>query len=171
MIWMIRCYRWKPQFEYKEDKATTQILNLNTKTIENKHFILYLKRFLQPLSVCFCNATNLNTSISVWTYSCPKFQCLYIFKNLCVDCFRYKLLSVWSYIFLLNGPDKKPKQNDVHSNKKPKMFAGEPPKLFWRVVTGTLRWLAGSHYLLYFLAFDWLRPAGLFSWIGQFAYL
>ena len=26
-------------FEYKEDKATMQILNLNTKSIESKHFI------------------------------------------------------------------------------------------------------------------------------------
>ena len=65
-------------------------------------------------------------------YSCPKFQCLYILKNLCVDCFRYKL-SVWSYIFRLNGPDKKPKQNsskkknDVHSNKTPRVFAEEQP--------------------------------------------
>ena len=32
-------------FEYKEDKAKTWILNLNTKTLENKHFIHYLKRF------------------------------------------------------------------------------------------------------------------------------
>ena len=32
------------------------------------------------------------------------------FKNLWVDCFRYKLSSVWSYIFLLSGLDKKPKE-------------------------------------------------------------
>ena len=31
----------------------------------------------------------------------------------------------------------------------------------WRFVTGTLRWLASLHCLLYFLAFDWLRPAFL----------
>ena len=37
----------------------------------------------------------------MFSYSCPKFQCLYIFKNLYVDCLRYKLSS----------PDKKPKQN------------------------------------------------------------
>ena len=40
-------------FEYKEDKLTMQLLNLNTKTIENKHFIHHLKRFSQTLSVCF----------------------------------------------------------------------------------------------------------------------
>ena len=33
---------------------------------------------------------------------------------------------------------------------------------FWRVVTGTLHWLASLHCLLYFLAFDWRRPAVLF---------
>ena len=55
------------------------------------------------------------------------------FKNLYVDCFQYKLSSVLSYMFLLNGPDKKPKQNsskkknDIHSNKKPRVFADEPP--------------------------------------------
>ena len=43
-------------FEYKEDKATTQILNVNTQTIENKLFIHYLKRFPQTLSIFFCNA-------------------------------------------------------------------------------------------------------------------
>ena len=43
-------------FEDKEDKATTQILNLNTETIENKHFIRYLKRFPQTLSFCFRDA-------------------------------------------------------------------------------------------------------------------
>ena len=99
-------------FEYKEDKATTQILNLNTKTIENKHFIHYLQRFPQTLYLCFCfcNA-NISMQVSVFSFSCPKFQCLYIFKNLRVDCFRCKLSSVWPHIFLLNGPDKKPKQN------------------------------------------------------------
>ena len=35
-------------------------------------------------------------------------------RNLCVDCFQYKLSSVWSYVFLLNGLEKKPEQN---SNK------------------------------------------------------
>ena len=45
-----------------------------------------------------------------------------------VDSFHEnKLLSVWSYIFLSNGPEKKPKQNNIHSNKKPKNFAEEPP--------------------------------------------
>ena len=37
----------------------------------------------------------------MFSYSCPKFQFLYIFKNLYVDCLQYKLSS----------PDKKPKQN------------------------------------------------------------
>ena len=37
----------------------------------------------------------------MFSYSCPKFQFLYIFKNLYVDCLQYKLSS----------PEKKPKQN------------------------------------------------------------
>ena len=45
-----------------------------------------------------------------------------------VDSFHEcQLSSVWSYIFLSNGPEKKPKQNSIHSNKKPKNFAEEPP--------------------------------------------
>ena len=45
-----------------------------------------------------------------------------------VDSFHEcKLSSVWSYIFLSTGPEKKPKQNNIHSNKKPKNFAEEPP--------------------------------------------
>ena len=51
--------------------------------------------------------------ILVQRSQCP----VYIFKNLCVDCFRYKLSSVWSYIFFLNGPDKKPKQNSSKTKR------------------------------------------------------
>ena len=108
----------------------------------------------------------------MFSYSCPKFLCLYIFKNLCIDCFQFKLSSVWSYIFLLNGPDKKPKQNSSktkrHSQqqqqqaKSVRRTAVSQRNFFWRVVTGTLRWLASLHCLLYFLAFDWLRPGVLF---------
>ena len=35
-----------------------QILHLNTKTIESKHFNRILKRFLQTLSVCFVMPTS-----------------------------------------------------------------------------------------------------------------
>ena len=46
------------------------------------------------------------TQVSVFSYSCPKFQCLYIFKNLCVDCFRY-----WTFISLvIHFPFKWPRQ-------------------------------------------------------------
>ena len=38
----------------------------------------------------------------------------------------------------------------------------QPRKFFWPVITGNLHWLARFHCLLYFLAFDWLRPAVLF---------
>ena len=124
---MIRCYLWKPQFRVQRrqsNKATKQILNLNTKTIESKHFIRYLKRF--PLTLSFC---------IVMPTSKLNYQCFLIlvqsfractFSRI-VDCFQCKLWSVWSYIFLLNGPDKEPKQNNIHSNKKPGVFANEPP--------------------------------------------
>ena len=104
----------------------------------------------------------------MFSYSCPKFQCLYIFKNLCVDCFLYKLSSVWSYIFLLDGPDKKPKQNSSktkwHSQQQEAKSVCQwttvsQQNFFGHVVTGTLLWLASLHCPLYFLAFHWLRPA------------
>ena len=122
----------------------------------------------------FCNANlDLNTSISVFLFLFKlKIQCLYIFKDPCIDCFQYKISSVWSYIFfLLNGAQARSqnktaaKQNDIHGNKKPRVFTDEPPsanKTFFGVVIATLRWLASLHCLLYFLAFDWLRPAVLF---------
>ena len=106
----------------------------------------------------------------MFSYSCPKFQCLYIFKNLCVDCFWYELSSVWWYIFLLNGPDKKPKQNSSKTKRHSQQQEAKSVRrrtavgqrnFFWRLVTGTLHWLASLHCLLYFLAFDWLRPAVL----------
>ena len=118
-----------------------------------------------------CPFVFFQTQVSVFSYSCPKFQCLYIFKNLCIDCFRYKLSSVWSYIFLLNGPDKKLKQNSSktkrHSQQQEaksvrRRTAVSQGNFFGRVVTGTWRWLARLHCLLYFLTFDWLRPAVLF---------
>ena len=97
------------------------------------------------------------------------------------DCFQCKLSSVWSYIFLLNGPDKDPKQNSSNSSKTKLRSQQQEAKSvrwqtivsqrnsFWRFDTGTLRWLARLHCLLYFLTFDWLRPAALFIQIGQFA--
>ena len=84
----------------------------------------------------FCNANlDLNTSISVFLFLFKlKIQCLYIFKDPCIDCFQYKISSVWSYIFfLLNGAQARSqnktatKQSDIHSNKKPTEFADKPP--------------------------------------------
>ena len=81
------------------------------------------------------------------------------------------LALVWSYISLLNGPDKKPKQNSSKTKRHSQQQEAKTVRrrtavsqryLFWRVVTGTLRWLASLHCLLYFLAFDQLRPAVLF---------
>ena len=63
----------------------------------------------------------------------------------------------------------KQQQNKRHSQQQQQQaksvrrrIAISQRNFFWRVVTGTLRWLARLHYLLYFLAFDWLRSAVLF---------
>ena len=63
----------------------------------------------------------------------------------------------------------KRQQNERHSQQQQQQAksvrrrtAISQRNFFWRVVTGTLRWLARLHYLLYFLAFDWLRSAVLF---------
>ena len=87
------------------------------KTIENKHFIHYLKRFPQTSFVCFCNA-NIYTQVSVFSYSCPKVSVLVHFQESLRWLFPIQTVSsVWSYIFLLNGPDKKPKQNSSKTKR------------------------------------------------------
>ena len=104
-------------FEYKEDKATTQILNLNTKTIEINISFITSNDFRRLSPFVFVMPTPKHKYqcllILVQRSQCP----VYIFKNLCVDCFRYKLSSVWSYIFFLNSPDKRPKQNSSKTKR------------------------------------------------------
>ena len=170
MIWMIWCYRWKPQFWVQRRQSNNANTSLNTKTIESKHFNRILKRFLQTLSVCFVMPTSKRKYqcflILVQSFSACTFSRIYA---LIVS--DTELSSVWSYIFLLNGPDKKPKQNSSKTKRYSQQQDAKSVRrrtavsqgiFFWRVVTGTLRWLARLHCLLYFLAFDWLRPAVLF---------
>ena len=146
-----------------------QILHLNTQTIEKKHFIHILKQFLQTLSVCFVMLTSKRKYqcflILVQSFSACTFSRIYA---LIVS--DTELSSVWSYIFLLNGPDKKPKQNSSKTKRHSQQQEAKSVRrrtavgqrnFFWRLVTGTLHWLASLHCLLYFLAFDWLRPAVL----------
>ena len=91
----------------KTKQQRRQILNLNTKTIENKHFIHYLKRFPQTLSVCFCKFQHLNTSISVFLFL-SKVSVLVHFQ----ESMRW-LFLVQTFISLVihfpfkYGPDKK----------------------------------------------------------------
>ena len=79
----------------------------------------------------------------------------------------------WSYIFLFNWPRQEANTKQLSSKTKGHSQQQEAKSFrrrnavseldsFWRVVTGTLRWLAIVHCLLYFLAFDWLRQTGLF---------
>ena len=96
-------------FEYKEDKVTMQMLNLNTKTIE--------------VNISFITSND--------------------FRRLCPE------------------NSSKPKQHSRQQEAKTirRRTAVSQGDFFWRVVTGTLRWLTSLHCLLYFLTFDWLRPA------------
>ena len=165
-------------FEYKEDIATTQILNLNTKTSENEHFIHYLERFPQTLSVCFWMPTSKHKYqcflILVQSFSACTFSRIYASTVSNTNFYEFGHIF-FSFKWPKQEAKTKPQQNKTTQNKKPRGFPDEPSvsqrNSFWHVVTGTLRWLPRLHCLLYFLAFDWLRPAVLFSLIGQFAYL
>ena len=164
-------------FVYKEDKATMQILNLNVKTIENKHFIQHLKQFLQTLFVCFVLMPTSKRNYQCFLILVQSFSAC-SFSRI-IDCLQYKLSSVWSYIFLLNGPDKKPKQNS--SKTKRHSQQQEPKSVGQR--TAVSQWnFFGS--LLQGLFTDWLvciacfifwhligsDQLSYFSWIGQFAF-
>lgn len=73
------------------------MLNLNTKIIENKHFIRHFKRFLQTLSVTrHLNTKHLNTItiVAVLAHFLGPLAWMQ-------DCFQYKLSPVWSYIFIV----------------------------------------------------------------------
>ena len=75
-------------FEYKEDKITMQILNLNKKTIENKHFIHHSKGF-RRLCPFVLKCQHLNTIISVFLFlsNVSVFvDSLYIFQNRSREC-------------------------------------------------------------------------------------
>ena len=91
-------------FEYKDDKATTRILNLYTKTNENKHFIHYLKRFPQTLSVFFIMPTSKD-----------KYQCFLILVQ-SFSAFTFQesipwLFPIQTFIsFVIHVPFKWPRQ-------------------------------------------------------------
>ena len=116
-----------------------KLLKMNISFITLKDF-----RRLCPL-ICFvmptskrnyqCGFLILVQSFSTCTYS------------RIVDCFQYKLSSVWSYIFLLNGPDKMPKQKSSKTKRHSQQQEAESVRrrttasqqdFFWCVVTGTL---------------------------------
>ena len=130
---------WNVESSFNDLNHT--VLQVKSASSSSKTDIHYLKRFPQA-SVCIC--------------------IMLIVSN----------TSVWSYIFLLNGSDKKPKLKKQQQNKMTFIATRsqecsltnrrQPIKLFWRVVTETLDWLASLHCLLNFLAFDWRRPAVLF---------
>ena len=140
-------------------------VNVQFKTIESKHFIHYLKRFPQTLFFCLYLPISIKTQLSLFSYSGPKFECLYIFKNSWLFPWMQTFISlVLHFLFKWPRQEAKTKQHSQQQEAKKvrQRTAISQRDFFWRSVTGTLRWLASLNYLLYFLAFDWLRPAVLF---------
>ena len=111
----LKLYR---NFEHKGDKATMQILNLKTKTITSKHSI-HIISLPQTISADFVLLLYYAYIYQYFLIPVQSFSAC-TFSRIVV-CFQCKLSTVWSYIFLLNGPDRKPKQNYIHSNKKPRV--------------------------------------------------
>ena len=106
----------------------------------------------------------------MFSYSCPKFKCLFTFSRI-VNFFQCKLSSVWSYIFLLNGPDKKPKQNSSktkqhrqHQEAKSVNLQTNSCQQFCGALLQGLSadWLVCFGYIVFPSIFDWLRPPVLF---------
>ena len=106
----------------------------------------------------------------MFSYSCPKFKCLFTFSRI-VNFFQCKLSSVWSYIFLLNGPDKKPKQNSSktkqhrqHQEAKSVNLQTNSCQQFCGALLQGLSadWLVCIGYIVFPSIFDWLRPPVLF---------
>ena len=106
----------------------------------------------------------------MFSYSCPKFKCLFTFSRI-VNFFQCKLSSVWSYVFLLNGPDKKPKQNSSktkqhrqHQEAKSVNLQTNSCQQFFGALLQGLRadWLVCIGYIVFPSVFDWLRPPVLF---------
>ena len=144
---MIRCYSKNCNFKYKEDKAT---MHMQTQK-------------LLKINILFVISNNFRR-LCLFGFVTPtfkhKYQCFLILVQSFSAC-------TFSRIYALIVPDTNFHQfeNDIHNNKKPRVFAEtavSQRNFFWHVVTGTLHWLASLHCLLYFLAFDWLRSAVLF---------
>ena len=106
----------------------------------------------------------------MFSYSCPKFKCLFTFSRI-VNFFQCQLSSVWSYIFLLNGPDKKPKQNSSKTKqhrqhqdaKSVNLQTNSCQQFFGALLQGlSADWLVCIGYIVFPSIFDWLRPPVLF---------
>lgn len=135
-----------------------QILNLNTKIIENKHFIHHLKWFLQTLSATgHLNAKHLNTITIASVLA--HFPGLLSWMQ---DCFQYKLSPVIHFPCKIAQTRNQTKKQHLltlkatRSQEHSPLKHHQPTRLFWHVVTGTLRRFASSYSLLYFLEFEWL---------------
>ena len=160
-------------FEYKDDKATTRILNFYTKTIENKHFIHYLKRFPQTLSVFFIMPTSKD-----------KYQCFLILVQSFSACTFQEsirwLFPIQTFIsFVIHVPFKWPRQEAktkrYSQQQEAKSVRRRPPsaKEFSFGALGQGRcadWLDCIAYCIFWHLIG-SEQLSYFSWIGQFAYL
>ena len=169
MIWMISSWYGaigeNLNFEYKKDKATTQILNLNTKNKhENKHFIHLIPQTIFRRLFPFVLAKPTSNR----KYRC--FLSLVQIKVLVLAHFQESmrwLFPIQSFIslviiFLFNGPDKKRQQNSMktkrHSQQQEaKSVRRRTPsanETFFGTLSQGLCADTSLHCLLYFLAFD-----------------
>ena len=127
----------------------------NTKTIENReHFIPFITsndfRRLCPFGF-------------VMPTSKQKYHCfLILVQNFSACTSRIYSLIVSDTNFYQFGHTFSFEMAQTRSQECCRRTAVSQRNFLWRVVTGTLRWLSSLHCLLYFLAFDWLRPAVLF---------
>ena len=97
----------------------------------------------------------------MFSYSCPKFKCLYTFSRI-VDFFQCKLTFICLVLhYLLNGPDKKPKQNSSKTKqhrqhqeaKKVNLQMNSCQQFFGALLQGfSADWLV-CLAILYFLAY------------------
>ena len=150
----------KNEISSTEKTETMQILNLNTKTIENKHlihYLYYLKRFPQTSSACFVMLTSKRNYIISAFYCCPNSQCSYIFKNRWLFPLQTFISLIIRFLFKCPRQEAKTKQQQnkttstaTRSQECSPTNRRQPRRLFWRVFTGSLRcWLVFIAYCIF----------------------
>ena len=148
----LKLYR---NFEHKGDKATMQILNLKTKTIKSKHSIhiislpqtisadfvllLYYAQFPQTLSFCYI----MPTYISIFLFPSKVSVLVHFQESLFVSNANFQRFGL-TFSCQMAQTRSQNKTTFTATRSQGCMYADELPsvnatRLFWRVVTGTLR--------------------------------